>query len=75
MHTFEKRIHAFGPSSILLRLLNPPLLTIFAAVFWLFIFRNFTVDDAFIAWSHGKNLVEHGVYAFNTTGRRVQQAH
>ena len=75
MYTYEKRIHAFGLSSKIRKILNPPiLLTTFAATFWLFVFRNFTVDDAFIAWSHGKNLVEHGVYAFNTTGRRVEGA-
>ena len=56
-------------------LLNPAiLLTTTATLFWLFVFRNFTVDDAFIGWSHGKNLVEHGVYAFNTTGIKAEGA-
>ncbi len=35
----------------------------------LVIWRNFTVDDAFIGWGHGVNLVEHGVYAFNESER------
>lgn len=36
--------------------------------------RNFTVDDAFIGWRHGLNLVEHGRYSFNSTGERVDAA-
>ena len=39
-----------------------------------FLWRNFTVDDAFISWRHGKNLVEYGVYAFNSVGPRIEAA-
>lgn len=31
--------------------------------FWLF--SRFTVDDAFITWRYGQNLIEHGVWNFN----------
>lgn len=31
--------------------------------FWLF--SRFTVDDAFITWRYGQNLVEHGVWNYN----------
>lgn len=40
----------------------------------LLIWRNFTVDDAFIGWRHGLNLIQHGVYAFNPVGERVEAA-
>jgi hypothetical protein len=40
----------------------------------LFIWRNFTVDDAFIGWRHGLNLVEHGAYAFNPPPLRPVEA-
>lgn len=33
--------------------------------FWLF--SRFTVDDAFITWRYGQNLVQHGVWNFNPT--------
>jgi len=36
--------------------------------------RNVTVDDAFIGWRHGRNLVEHGVYSFSPGGRRLEAA-
>jgi hypothetical protein len=34
--------------------------------FWLF--ARFTVDDAFITWRYGQNLIEHGVWNYNPTG-------
>lgn len=44
------------------------------AVISLFVWRNFTVDDAFIGWRHGLNLVEHGRYTFNPVGDRIEAA-
>lgn len=36
--------------------------------------RNVTVDDAFIGWRHGRNLVERGVYSFSPSGPRLEAA-
>lgn len=33
--------------------------------FWMF--SRFTVDDAFITWRYGQNLIEHGVWNYNPT--------
>lgn len=40
----------------------------------LYTFRNLTIDDAFIGWRHGANLVEHGRFAFNPVGPQVDAA-
>ena len=37
----------------------------FIGVSSIFIWHSFTVDDAFIGWRHGLNLVEHGLFAYN----------
>ena len=41
----------------------------------LWVFGRFTVDDAFITWRYGQNLVEVGVWAFNRDGIDVTQAY
>lgn len=40
----------------------------------LYVYRNITIDDAFIGWRHGLNLVRHGRYAFNPSGSAVDAA-
>lgn len=41
--------------------------------FWLF--SRFTVDDAFISWRYGKNLVESGVWGYNPVSFDLTQAY
>jgi hypothetical protein len=40
----------------------------------LFIFRNFTVDDSFIAWRMGKNLATNLEYSYNVDQKHVEAA-
>ncbi len=44
-----------------------------AASFWLF--SRFTVDDAFISWRYGKNLVDAGVWNYNPVVFDMTQAY
>lgn len=46
---------------------------IFIANFYLF--SRFTVDDAFITWRYGRNLVEYGVWGYNPVGLDLTQAY
>jgi len=39
-----------------------------AALFWIVLYRHFTVDDAFISFRYGKNLVAHRVWNWNPSG-------
>ncbi len=41
--------------------------------FW--VFSRFTVDDAFITWRYGQNLVGHGVWNYNPTNFDPTQAY
>lgn len=41
--------------------------------FW--VFSRFTVDDAFISWRYGKNLVETGIWNYNPTTMDMTQAY
>jgi len=41
--------------------------------FWLF--SRFTVDDAFIAWRYGKNLIDSGIWNYNPTAIDMTQAY
>jgi len=41
--------------------------------FW--IFSRFTVDDAFITWRYGKNLVLHGIWNYNPSSYDMTQAY
>jgi hypothetical protein len=41
--------------------------------FW--VFSRFTVDDAFITWRYGQNLVQHGVWNYNPTAFDPTQAY
>jgi hypothetical protein len=41
--------------------------------FW--IWSRFTVDDAFISWRYGKNLVLHGLWAYNPDSFDLTQAY
>lgn len=41
----------------------------------LWIFARFTVDDAFISWRYGKNLIEAGIWAYNPTAFDLTQAY
>jgi hypothetical protein len=43
------------------------------ANFW--IFSRFTVDDAFITWRYGKNLVLHGIWNYNPSSYDMTQAY
>ncbi|MEO3427498.1 hypothetical protein AAFN88_01475 [Pelagibius sp. CAU 1746] len=55
-------------------------LPLFAATFLVLLasfhlFSRITVDDAFITWRYGKNLVEHGVWGYNPTAFDLTQAY
>lgn len=39
------------------------------------IFARFTVDDAFITWRYGHNLIAHGLWAYNPTPFDLTQAY
>lgn len=41
----------------------------------LWVFARFTVDDAFITWRYGLNLVQHGVWAYNPGDFDLTQAY
>ena len=41
----------------------------------LYIFSRFTVDDAFITWRYGRNLIEYGVWGYNPVGLDITQAY
>jgi hypothetical protein len=45
------------------------------AIVNLWIFGRFTVDDAFITWRYGRNLIEHGIWGYNPTGFDLTQAY
>lgn len=42
------------------------------AVFWSFIFIQFTVDDSYITFRYAKNLVEHGVWNWDLVNDKVE---
>jgi len=41
----------------------------------LYIFSRFTVDDAFITWRYGKNLIDFGVWNYNPSSIDMTQAY
>jgi hypothetical protein len=43
-----------------------------AALFWTVFYLQYTVDDAFISFRYGKNLVAHHVWNWNPTGTREE---
>ena len=47
----------------------------FLSITWFWLFSRFTVDDAFISWRYGLNLVEHGVWNYNPTSFDPTQAY
>lgn len=47
----------------------------FFALTWFWLFSRFTVDDAFISWRYGQNLVDHGVWNYNPTTFDPTQAY
>lgn len=47
----------------------------FTASFSFYIFSRFTVDDAFISWRYGKNLVSHEIWNYNPSYFEVVQAY
>lgn len=49
------------------------LASIASVSFWLF--SRFTVDDAFITWRYGKNLIDSGVWGYNPTSFDLTQAY
>jgi hypothetical protein len=46
-----------------------------AAVTSFWVFSRFTVDDAFLAWRYGKNLVDAGVWNYNPAAIDLTQAY
>lgn len=57
-------------------------LKIFATIFFLliaiisiYVFSRFTVDDAFITWRYGRNLIDFGVWNYNPSGLDLTQAY
>lgn len=45
------------------------------AIISLYLFSRFTVDDAFISWRYGKNLVDFGVWNYNPSTLDLTQAY
>lgn len=60
-------------SRLHLRTLVVLLATFFCAS--LYVFSRFTVDDAFISWRYGRNLIEFGIWAYNPTPLDPTQAY
>jgi len=48
---------------------------IFGVIINFWIFARFTVDDAFITWRYGKNLVLHGIWNYNPSSYDMTQAY
>ena len=40
-----------------------------------YLFSRFTVDDAFITWRYGINLVNHGIWSYNPVNFDVTQSY
>ena len=51
------------------------ILCILGTLLSLYLYSRFTVDDAFITWRYGKNLVEHGVWDYNKSSIDPTQAY
>lgn len=47
-------------------------LAIPAALFWIVFYLQFTVDDSFISFRYGKNLIAHHVWNWNPSGTREE---
>lgn len=45
------------------------------ALLSLYVFSRFTVDDAFISWRYGKNLVDSGIWNYNPSKLDLTQAY
>lgn len=58
-----------------LSLAVPIVVLLVIAILNLWIFGRFTVDDAFITWRYGRNLVEHGIWGYNPSGFDLTQAY
>ena len=41
----------------------------------LWVFSRFTVDDAFITWRYGRNLIDHGIWGYNASHFDLTQAY
>jgi hypothetical protein len=48
-------------------------IALLAASFWCY--SRFTVDDAFITWRYGKNLIQNGIWNFNPSTMDTTQAY
>lgn len=53
-----------GPSGLVV----VALIASIAAIFWMLLFFQFTVDDAFIVFRYGKTLSQHHIWNWNPTG-------
>src|SRR5688500_16079952 len=53
-----------------LRLLN--VFCLFSFILFSLLFYSFTVDDSYITWRYGKNLVENGVWNWNNNSDYVE---
>ena len=51
------------------------LFSFFAASFSFYIFSRFTVDDAFISWRYGKNLIDSNIWNYNPSNFELVQAY
>jgi arabinofuranosyltransferase len=47
-------------------------LAILASIFWTVLYLDFTVDDAYISFRYGKNLVAHHLWNWNSSGSREE---
>lgn len=54
-----------------------PILKLYTILLLLFglLYINFTVDDAFITFRYGKNLIEHGIWNWNPTSSNLVEAY
>ena len=50
-------------------------LSVLAALVGFYLFSRFTVDDAFITWRYGRNLIEFGIWGYNPTEIDITQAY
>ena len=42
------------------------------AIYLIWMLKSYTLDDSFITWRYGENLVQHGTWNFNPSGPKVE---
>lgn len=69
----ERRFPPYGNRKTIYWVAFASLALVASLSFWLF--SRFTVDDAFITWRYGKNIINNGVWGYNPVGFDLTQAY